>query len=437
MAILNIFLLSPRFGLFKKKDNTSEIKNPDNKNQLHATDTLTMSEALSLLQHIESEKVKILSNNLSSIKDSVMRSLGIVQKVADDMERDKIKLEELRFESIVENSKRTVIASLRREASSDLPLPQSTQDAKKFNDRLESMMNRFGEVTGSHSKVMNIFMKKYVGKLKGEFDTLSSLLKTTKSIMKEFEEEIADITKCVNLLNMISQKAASIKTDEGEIERTNKEIEMLRGQIHELKNRSASLENSTQFKESIHNIEEIDIIEQEKKEFSKQMLDLFSHVSRAFTKYSYGTTKATSDRLKVLVDEPWKIFESDISSYTSLLIEIRKAINSDKIKLKDSEKISHYFDTILKSLPEWQDKTKTMRSRLNVLYGREAGKIVDKSKELRGNIEDHDKQIEDLEQSLDQLRIQLTEKSNEIGPLIKRTEDHLFKITQKKYFLVI
>ncbi|HEY9486478.1 MAG TPA: hypothetical protein VIQ04_07540, partial [Nitrososphaeraceae archaeon] len=309
MAILNIFLLSPTFRLFKKKDNTSEIKNPDNKNQLHATDTLTISEALSLLQHIESKKVKILSNNLSSIKDSVMRSLEIVQKVADDLERDKIKLEELRFKSIVENSKRTVVASLRRETSSDLPLPQSTQDAKKFNERLESMMNRFGEVTGSHSKVMNIFMKKYVGKLKGEFDTLSSLLKTTRSIMKEFEEEIADIAKCVNLLNIVSQRVSSIKIDEGEIEKTNKEIEMLKSQIYELKNRSDSLENSTQFKESIHNIEEIEIIEQEKEEFSKQMLDLFSHVSRAFTKYSYGMTKSTSDQLKVLVDEPWKIFE--------------------------------------------------------------------------------------------------------------------------------
>ena len=71
MAILNIFLLSPRFGLFKKKDNTSEIKNPDNKNQLHATATLTMSEALSLLEHIESEKVKILSNNLWIVDNSV------------------------------------------------------------------------------------------------------------------------------------------------------------------------------------------------------------------------------------------------------------------------------------------------------------------------------------------------------------------------------
>jgi hypothetical protein len=280
-------------------------------------------------------------------------------------------------------------------------------------------------------------MKKYVGKLKGEFDTLSSLLKTTRSIMKEFEEEIADISKCVNLLNMISQRVASIKIDEDEIEKTNKEIEMIKSQIYELKNRSGSLENSTQFKESIHNIKEIEIIEQEKEQFNKHMLDLFSHVSRAFTKYSYGMTKATSDQLKVLVGEPWKIFESDISSYTSLIIEIRKAINSDKIKLKDSEKILHYFDIILKSLPEWQDKTKVMQSRLNMLYGKEDEKIVNKSKELRGNIVHHDKQIEDLEQSLDQLRIQMTEKNNEIGPLIKQTEDYLFKITQKKCFLVI
>jgi ABC-type Fe3+-citrate transport system substrate-binding protein len=67
----------------------------------------------------------------------------------------------------------------------------------------------------------------------------------------------------------------------------------------------------------------------------------------------------------------------------------------------------------------------------------EDGKILNKSKELRGNIVHHDKQIEDLKQSLDQLRIELTEKNNEIGPLTKRTDEYLFKVTKKKYFLLI
>ena len=433
--------MSPPFGLFKKKENNVyETKNNTTTagDYFYTRDSLAISEALVLLQHAESEKVRALVKDLSPIKKSVRESLESIAKIADNLERENIKLEELRFKPIVENSKRTVAASLKREASSELPLSESMHDIKKFNDRLESIMNRFGEVSNSHNKVMNIFMKKYAGKLTSEFEKISSLLKDTKSLMAEFEEENAAITKCIDILNLLSQKIALMKTDKNRIENVYKEIEILKGKLDQSKVQLSSLEKSIHFKESCHNIDKIDTIKKEEQELHKHMLDLYSHVSRAFTRYSYGMTKDVISRLKVLTDEPWKIFDNDedISLYTSLLTEIQKAVNSSNIKLKDSQKVLYYMDIIIKSLPKYQHEIKAINLRLKALQESKDGIVVNKATELREYINHYNSKLDDLKQSSDNMERQMTENNSECRTLVKQIEDCMFEITGKKYSLL-
>jgi transposase len=432
--------VSPPFGLFKKKENNVyETKNNTTTgNYIYTSDSLAISDALVLLQHAESEKVRALVKDLSPIKKSVRESLESIAKIADNLERENIKLEELRFKPIVENSKRTVAASLKREASSELHLSESMQDIKKFNDRLESILNRFGEVSNSHNRVMNIFMKKYAGKLTSEFEKLSSLLKDTKSLMAEFEEENAAIPKCIDILNLLSQKMALMKTDKNRIENVYKEIETLNGKLDQSKAQLSSLEKSIHFKESCHNIEKIDTIKKEEQELHKNMLDLYSHASRAFTRYSYGMTKDIIYRLKVLTDEPWKIFDNDedISLYTSLLTEIQKAVNSSNIKLKDSQKVLYYMDIIIKSLPKYQHEIKAINLRLKALQESKDGIVVNKATELREYINYYNSKLDDLKQSSDNMERHITENNSECGTLVKQIEDCMFEITGKKYSLL-
>src|SRR5918996_3908915 len=107
----------------------------------------------------------------------------------------------------------------------------------------------------------------------------------------------------------------------------------------------AEVERSPGFESTSKTIKEMMLAEGEQKEFHKHMIDLFSPVSRALTKYSYGTSKATSSKLQVLMDSPWKIFEQThgsiedtepvqngasqtdaLESYNFLIVEVRKAV---------------------------------------------------------------------------------------------------------------
>lgn len=427
--------LSPRFGFFKKKNNLPEIKPSISGNRMTKPIDISVMDALAELAKIESENVRILSNNLSPVKEDVTRTLKSIQKVADDLEKDNIKLEEDRFKSIVQNSKATVISSLKREASSVMPLPQSAYDAKRFKEKLESIVNRFGEVSSSHSKVFNIFMKKYAGKLKDEFERLSSLLEDTRSIITGFEEKAGEIVECSNLLNTISQKTSSVKSNNVELENTNRVVEKLEIDLKELKNALKKLEDSAEFKEIARTLSEIDKLKIEEEEFHKQLLDLFGHLSRAITKYSYGMNKETYRRLHVLSDEPWKIFEEaeGLSPYVKLLYEIRKSVELYDITLKDSDKVIQYCDVILKSLPQFQETKEHRRSRLELLYKNNADSLVKTSGEIKERIQNNIVSIQNNKRLMEQLPEQINETNHELENLTFKAEECLLRITGKKF----
>src|SRR5215207_3036101 len=265
------------FGLFKKKP--SDIASAEHSIPAPATDTLSIQQAQDLLQSLEAAKVKELSTSLARIKESAVESLKVIDTLAKDMDRENIKLEglEQRLKSVVEHSKRTVVSSLKREASLELPLPQSANDAKKFKERFENMMKRFGEVSGSHSKVLNAFMKKRSGKMKEEFEFLTKLLNETRAIISEFDRNREPITRCGNILNTALQKVSSIKLAESSAKNIEKEIEDIERELKNVESELAATSGSNEFERASIRVRDIAEAERKQEEFHAKIRDLFSH----------------------------------------------------------------------------------------------------------------------------------------------------------------
>lgn len=423
----------PPFGLFKKKaSDKSAVEQPLGR---PASDTLSVEQARDLLQSLESQKVKELSEHLAKIKESATQSLKVINAVARDMERENIKFEGLehRLRSVVENSKKTVVSSLKRESSLELPLTQSVNDAKKFKERFEAMMKRFGAVSGSHSKVLNAFMKKKSDKMKEEFEVLTKLLNETRAIMSEFDQNRTPIVKCSNMLNIALQKMSSIKSAEASAQNIEKEIENIERELEEVESELGAVRASKEFEQAAFSAREIAEAERRQEEFHIQIRDLFSHLARAFAKYSYGITKQTASRLQVMSDEPWKIiYENDVSPYSLLLFQIRESINSGKIQLKDSDKVLQYLDTIVESLPELQAKSKALKGEIDSLQQRNTD-LVYRVKELEQNASQYRDSLTRTRQDLEHHRRQAREKRQEVDAMLTEAGKMLTELTGKRY----
>ena len=423
------------FGLFKRKESKLPTERPEM--AVPAADLLSIQQAQDLLHDVESARVQELTKNLAPIKESAMGSLRVIEGLANDMEHEKIKFEgvEHRFKSVAENARNTIVSTLRREASTELSLPQSANDAKKFKERFEAMMNRFSEVSGSHSKVINAFMKKHANKMNSEFDALKKRLDETKKIMANFEQKRLPIVKCSGILNTASQKAASIRLTEASVQNIDKEIIGIVSELEGLKGELGALEASPQFEQAVAIEQKAGEAERMVEQIHTQLTDLFSRVSRAFTKYSYGLTKETEARLQMMSDEPWRmLYESDISSYSSLLIEIHKSIDSGTIQLKDSGKILNYLDAILKSLPELRGRVQALKAEADSLRQNDVG-VVKMAKELKEKIIQHEEELAKKRQSLEMQKRQIAEKTGEVSSLLKQASEILADLSGKKYSL--
>ena len=426
----------PPFGLFKKKP--SDIPPAEQRiPPTPPTDTLTIQQAQDLLQTLESAKVKELSARLTRIRESAVESLKVIDTLAKGMDRENIKLEglEQKLKSVVEHSKKTVVSSLKREVSLELPLPQSANDAKKFKERFENMMKRFGEVSGSHSKVLNAFMKKHSGKMKEEFEFLTKLLNETKATISEFDRNREPITRCGNMLNTALQKISSIKLAESSAKNIEKEIEVIERELNKLESDLAAVSGSKEFEQASISVRDIAEAEKKQEEFHAKIKDLFSHLSRAFTKYSYGITKETEQRLKTMSDEPWEIlYEKNVAPYSSLLLEIRRAIGTGQIQLKDSDKVLQYLGTILESLPDLQQKAQALKTEIESFRQLNID-IVYKFKDLEQEIVQHAEGLARCRQDLEQQRQQAKDKSEEVDAILREASEILAQLTSQKYSL--
>jgi hypothetical protein len=423
----------PPFGLFKKKaSDKSAIEHPVER---PPRDIISIQQAQDLLQSLESQKLRDLSARLAQIRESAAQSMRVINLLASDMEHEKIKFEGLehRLKSVVENSKKTVVSSLKRESSLELPLPQSVNDVKKFKERFEAMMKRFGEVSGSHSKVLNAFMKKRSDKMKEEFEVLTKLLNETRALISEFDQNRTPIVRCNNVLNIALQKVSSIKLAENSAQNIEKEIERIETELEGIESEVEALRSTKEFEQATVSAQEIADAEKRQEHFHAQIGDLFSHLGRAFTKYSYGITKQTESRLQMMSDEPWKIiYENDVSPYSVLLLQIRKSIDSGKIQLKDSDKVLQYLDAIVESLPELQAKSQALKKEIDSLRQRDID-LVYKVKELEQNAAQYRDSLTTTRQNLDYHRRQAQVKREEVDASLMEAGKMLADLTGGRY----
>ena len=448
-------------GLFRRKEKKSpevsqgaarmqsNVVNDNNSNRL------TISKALDLLEKIENEKVGDMSRNLIPIRDSLENILLSIGRLAEEMENEKVKVEEEKFKPTVESSRKILVSSLKKEVSSDIPTPTSIAEAKKFQESLQSLMERFGDVSGSHSKLLTTFMKKHTGKIKGEFDTISSLEKRTNKIMEHFEEDRRPVVDCIKVLTKTSQMVDSVRQQENELQRLEDEISRLEAEAQDFARKLDNLERSSDFESASKTAQEIKLAQEEEKEFHKYLGDLFSPVSRALAKYSYGTSKSTSSRLQLLMETPWKIFEQakeqktdlgqyreaqsgDLDSYKSLLVEVHKAVSTGKITLKGSDKAIKHFEQIVESLPSLNKRSKLISNKLKSLEQKKDHSVISLSQDLRAKLRDNKVGLDNHKLYLERLDNEIKEKKSDLlQSMVRDCEECLSTVTGRKFVLEI
>ncbi|MEO9319794.1 MAG: hypothetical protein ABI361_03895 [Nitrososphaera sp.] len=433
------------FGFLKKKD--SPQKEPEDAAgriasgsgfESNPSEQIPISRAQDLLRDLELEKVRRLSVQLEPVKTAVEASLSNLAAIAKEMENEEIKLEglEQRHRSVIENSRKTVVASLKREAATELTLPATANDAKKFRERMESLMRRFGEVSGSHSKLLNVFLKKHAARMKREFERLEEQLSITRSAVSELEQDRAPIIRCTSLLNSASQMIPSLAAMESSIADLRALASDLESQIESTRIALDALQSSDAYRRAQVSLANMSELEQKKKENENSADKLFSHISRLLTKYSYGVDKETNRLLTIMIEEPSQVFESDAGPFLILLSNVRSSLVTGNITVKDGEKMVGYLETLVNTLPSLHQRNREIAALLDGLAREDELQAASQARSLERALSDQQERLSSTRQSIELQSRQLTLKKGEVVALLAEAESVIFSLTSPKKYAI-
>lgn len=413
---------------------SSELKNL--KNKVPETFQVSISDARDILERTRENRIKELKGRIKPLHSITMQHMENIKNIALELEQAKIDVEERSFEYMVINSKRTVISSVKKELSSFPSFPETFDDIKGYHERLDSMVHRFSELSSSHKKVFNFFIKKYAERLENEFKNISQISHEYKRELYFFDDELNFLNSSMDNLRDIEQKKETIHYLESLIEEKKLDIEHLKEKLEKVQSDLHSLLNSEKYHEAQQIRKQIDLIEREKKDFHKELINHFSKVSRAFNKYSYGMNKNVIHKFQIMTEKPWEIFLHDSASYATLIKEVKSSMTKGKINVKDSDKVISYLENILQSFSEFEKKEENLNKKIRDLNNKPSLQIFFKKNELQEQESYLSQEVSAKEISHKEYQSELKQNKKEMDDLKISITKCLLEFTGKNHSLL-
>jgi hypothetical protein len=440
----------PSFNFFKKRD--KDISKLSSKKSgagagtsnstipiVQAQDNkITIEDAIKELEKSEGKISKNLLINLEKTFEDTNLAFQRINIIAEDLEAEVIDTEEEKLMPLVQNTKNTIVRALKRESSNILPIPKTFEDFVRYKDSLDASINRFGEVTSSHSRIVNTFMKKHANSLRGELKRISDSSKKLNDEYEQITDERKMIEQCrSSLLGMHS------KIDE--INRTNIAIKNLDQKIRQLqegKDRREkeinSIKSSSDYSKCLKYLQEKEEIDKRRKKSINELYEISSHLTKAANKYSYGLSRGTVEKIDTIVNKPSEIVSKpNMSEYITLLKDIKESVRSNKIVLKDSKKVLQYFDMLMDELPKFKSEIKELDSRVDRLKDKDKIAVLDELKRKEAERKEAERMIMSENQRKDETSKQKTELEEQMISTTKDIEEQIHKLCRKKYKIII
>jgi chromosome segregation ATPase len=153
-------------------------------------------------------------------------------------------------------------------------------------------------------------------------------------------------------------------------------------------------------------------------------------------KYSYGLNRLIVQRIEIMTEQPWKIFE-DFHTYLDLIKEVKNAISKGKIILKESEKVETYFDNIINSLPDYKEKEVKLNNEIKNLNRSKNMHIISKLNELKKKYTNYNEELQYIESYLKDSQSEIAKNKEEYDNLLNSIETYINLITKSKYHISI
>ena len=324
------------FGWGKKKQVEEPVERQPANQDIELSEVPKIISDLRKLRESQTlSEIKNLRNETAPLIDDLMK-IGIV------LEKDDLNIDDVdkHLAIIVVRGKKQVIDILKKDVKTLIQV-STLEEAKKLDYFLTQLLKKLGDVLGRQTRVIHIFAKKYANQLTNNLkvmnensDNISKLLKHFDSTQSSFDE----IDEMLLKINSLKQER---------IDKTKRNTETQEN-LKSLQDKKASLQNLMEEIHSSENYKKYVDLQNKLNDFIKQKSKIKSEIDSQFTKisrplgrYAYASSldKDQNRVLSALVDNPIDaLIPENLDSIVLILENIRKAVSSGSISVKDTQK---------------------------------------------------------------------------------------------------
>ena len=263
-------------------------------------------------------------------------------KIGIVLEKDDLNIDDIdkHLAIIVVRGKKQVIDILKKDVKTLIQV--STMDeAKKLDYFLTQLLKKVGDVLGRQTRVIHIFAKKYANQLTNNLkimnensEHISKLLKHFDSTQSSFDE----IDEMILKINSLKQERIDKAKRNTEIQEN---LKSLQDKKTSLQNLIAEIHSSENYKKYVDLQNKLNDFIKQKSKIKSEIDSQFTKISRPLGRYAYASSldKDQNRVLSALVDNPFDaLVPENLDSVILILENIRKAVSSGSISVKDTQK---------------------------------------------------------------------------------------------------
>jgi len=277
-------------------------------------------------------------------------------------------------------------------------------------------------------------MKKHANNLRSELKKITENSEKINEYYKYILEDKKIIDDCKNNLLELSNKRKEINNNSNMQDSLNQKIKEIENENNLKEKEIKQLRALPSYSKSLNRLKEIENLEKEKEILIQRISEVSNQLSKAAHKYSYGTSKGTKEIINTIIKDPVKIVnEADISPYVDFLNNLKKSITSNKILLKDSNKVIQNCEKMIESLPKFKVEAKEIISKIKYLKEHDENSPLEKTKKIEDIVNENKKIMHDENARKEEIRKAEIQEVERLKQLTNKIEEQLFLICKKKY----
>lgn len=392
-----------------------------------------VNDLLKLRQSQTISEIKNLRNNTAPLIDELI-------KIGNVLEKDNLNVDDIdkHLAIIVVRGKQQVIDIIKKGVA-PLPKISSIDDAEKLNISLNQILKKVGDVLGRQTRVIHIFAKKYAAQLKENLEVMNANHSEIQKILKNFESSKTISENIIQSLEEISS-LKQIKIEKTQkIFDSNKNIEKLKEKSNSLQNSIDEIMSSDKYQKYLDLKKSLKEFESQKSQIKNEIDAQFTKISRPLSRYEYASSldKDQKNILTTLAQNPFDVMTLDNKDSIIIIMEnIRKAITSGSISVKDTDKTFSYLteteialDGFIKNVTRYQEKFDKMQNDLKTLKSIKLDSLETELNKTKSFQEDYDEKSKTLQNEIDEIELKIPKLFSEI-------ESKLRQYSNTKYALL-